>query len=94
MLSFEWDDAKAAANEAKHGVSFLAAARAFGDPHGIDAIDESMDYGEPRFSLVAFSGEMLLSVAYAERGEKIRIISARCATRRERANYDSENPQI
>ena len=94
MLSFEWDDAKAAANEAKHGVSFQAAVRAFSDPHGIDVIDETMDYGEIRFSLVAFSSEVLLSVAYTERGEKVRIISARRATRRERVNYDSENPKI
>jgi uncharacterized protein len=52
---FEWDDAKAAANYAKHGVSFGRARLAFSDPFGIGAYDDRDDYGEDRFTRVAWS---------------------------------------
>jgi uncharacterized protein len=76
-LEFEWDPRKAAANLAKHGVSFEEAATVFGDPR------HSSEEG--RFVLLGLSQDQrLLAVLYVERGETIRIISARRATRRER----------
>ena len=90
---FEWDDAKAEANFQKHGVEFQTAAKAFNDAYGIDEVDDSMSYGEPRFRLLARAGGHLLLVVYSERGETLRIISARQATRREHDRYFRENTQ-
>jgi len=95
MLSyqFEWDDAKAEANYQKHGVTFLTATKAFNDVYAIDEVDDGMRYDEQRFRLLARVGEVLLLVVYSERGETIRIISARQATRREHDRYFRENTQ-
>ena len=90
---FEWDDAKAEANFQKHGVDFLTATKAFRDAYGIDEVDDSLKYGEQRFRLLARVGEHLLLVVYSERGETIRNISARQATRREHDRYFRENTQ-
>lgn len=85
--TFEWDDAKAAANWAKHGVSFVAATRVFDDLFAVERSDDRFDYGEPRFIIVGRVGERLLTVAYTLRGERIRIISARYAEPREAREY-------
>jgi uncharacterized DUF497 family protein len=85
--NFEWDDTKAARNYTKHGVSFEEAKDVFNDPFAIDELDDRQIYGELRFSLVGMVGNRLLKVIYTERGERIRIISARKATKYERANY-------
>ena len=90
---FEWDDAKAEANFQKHGVEFQTATKAFNDAYCIDEVDDSMSYGEQRFRLLARVGGHLLLVVYSERGETIRIISARQATRREHDRYFRENTQ-
>lgn len=87
MLDFEWDDAKAAANLAKHGVGFLAACRVFDDVFAIDFEDRSMNYGEVRRIAIGMVKDQVLTVIYAERGSTIRIISARKATRQERRDY-------
>jgi uncharacterized DUF497 family protein len=76
MLDFEWDNAKAAANFRKHGVTFEQAAYAFRDSFGIEWVDESAEYGEERLILLGMSGGQILSVVYTERNECIRIISA------------------
>ena len=86
-MKFEWDDRKAAANLRKHGVDFDLAARAFGDPIAIEVIDDREDYGEERVALIGMAGEKLLKVVYPLRGNCIRIISARRATRHEREDY-------
>ena len=91
MLDFEWDDAKAAANFRKHGVTFEQAAFAFGDPFAVEWIDESAVYGEERVILLGMSGGQILSVVYTERGERLRIISARRATKHEKDNYYRQN---
>ena len=89
MLEFEWDLRKAAANLAKHGVSFEEAATVFGDPLGRIVTDPRHSVGEERFVLLGSSREKrLLAVMYADRGGVIRIISARKATRRERRDYE------
>jgi uncharacterized DUF497 family protein len=55
MLSFEWDDAKAASNLAKHRVSFIAACQVFNDPLAVDTLARSMDYGEIRRGLLPWA---------------------------------------
>lgn len=91
MLDFEWDDAKAAANFRKHGVTFEQAAYAFRDPFAVEWIDERAAYGEERVILLGMSGGQILSVLYTERGERLRIISARRATKHEKDNYYRQN---
>ena len=88
---FQWDDAKAGANIAHHGVTFEAARNVFEDPFALDWLDESEDYGEDRFAIIGVSEGRLLFVAYAMRGEAIRIISARLAEPFERRRYHEEN---
>jgi uncharacterized DUF497 family protein len=90
----EWDPNKAAENLRKHGVSFLTAMRVFGDRRAIHDIDDSMDYGEERCAVLGIAHRQILFVIYTERNEKIRIISARQATRREHDLYYRENSQI
>ena len=91
VLKFEWDPKKAAKNLAKHGVSFEDAATAFGDPLGRIEIDPRHSVGEERFVLLGRSrGQRFLAVMFAERGEAIRMISARLATRRERREYEEK----
>lgn len=88
---FQWDDDKAAVNRAKHGVTFEAAKRAFRDAFAIDWLDESEAYGEERFVTIGMVDGRLIVVAFAMRGEAIRIISARLAGRAERKLYHDEN---
>jgi uncharacterized DUF497 family protein len=85
---FEWDDAKAEANLRKHKISFRAACRVFEDPLALIKQDLSEDYGEDRFLAIGRVEGLLTCVAYTERGECIRIISARKANSNERRAYD------
>ena len=84
---FEWDEAKATANDAKHGVSFAFATQAFDDPFAIVRNDDTHDYGEDRFILIGLAQDVVLFVAYTEREDRIRLISARRATKREHDDY-------
>ena len=88
---FEWDDAKAAQNLAKHGVSFEAGRLAFDDAFAVAREDRRHDYGEERFILLGMVQERLLAVSYGVRGEQVRIISARFAEPQERRRYHEEN---
>jgi uncharacterized DUF497 family protein len=88
---FEWDDIKAAANLAKHGVSFAQARQAFDDPFAIDFVDDREDYGESRLILFGMVENRLLVVIHTLRGDKVRIISARQAERHEPRRYHEEN---
>lgn len=90
---FEWDDAKAAANLAKHKVSFEAASDAFSDIFAVEYEDDRIDYGEDRIVLLGMVGNRLLAVIYTLRCEAIRIISAREAEPHERRHYHEENSQ-
>ncbi|MGO9599330.1 MAG: BrnT family toxin [Isosphaeraceae bacterium] len=88
-MDFEWDDAKAEANERKHGVAFSEAMTVFADPISITAFDPLHSDREDRFLTMGTSIDgVLLVVSHVERGEVIRIISAREATRREREDYE------
>lgn len=91
MQEIEWDPAKAAANNRKHGVSFDQAALAFRDIFAVEWIDTRKCYGEERVILVGTSEGRKLTVVYTERGERIRIISARRATKDEQNRYYREN---
>jgi uncharacterized protein len=90
VLEFEWDDEKARANARKHGVAFERAKLAFADPFAIAALDDREDYGEERFILIGMADGPLLFVAFTERGDRKRIISARRATRHEQAIYERQ----
>jgi len=88
-LSFEWDAQKAQANERKHGVAFGDAATAFGDPFSVTIPDPDHSVDEARFVLLgATYRRTIVVVVHADRGENIRIISARRATRAERRAYE------
>jgi uncharacterized protein len=88
-VEFEWDGEKAARNLRKHKVSFDEAATVFGDLLSITAADPAHSSGERRYITVGLSSEgRLLMVAHADRGERIRIISARTLTASERKAYE------
>jgi uncharacterized DUF497 family protein len=88
-LRFEWHRPKAAANRAKHKVTFEEAKTVFGDPLGRITDDPRHSEGEERFALLGQSDRRrLLVVMFTERGETIHLISARKATRRERREYE------
>jgi uncharacterized DUF497 family protein len=91
-LEFEWDEAKAEANWRVHGVSFKLAQTAFDDAFSIERVDDREDYGEERFVMIGMAdNKVILTVTYTERGEIIRIISARGATAREKEDYFEQN---
>ena len=90
-LQFTWDPQKAASNLRKHKVGFPEAATAFADPRSLTIPDPDHSVGEERFVLIGQSERRrLVVVAHVERGDLIRIISARPATRRERKTYEEE----
>jgi uncharacterized DUF497 family protein len=90
MIEFEWNADKGAANAIKHGVSFADATNVFNDVFAVHVIDQSMDYGEERFIAIGLVSGIVLTVVYVERHDRIRIISARKATRHEQRVYGTE----
>ena len=85
-LEFEWDAGKAAANLAKQGVTLEEATTAFADPRSFSVPDPRHSHDEPRYAILGRSARgRLLAVFFTDRGPRTRIISAREATRRERA---------
>jgi uncharacterized DUF497 family protein len=88
---FDWDPAKAAQNEADHGVTFEMAKGVFKDPFALEWLDDREDYGEERYVIIGMVESRVLYVAYTMRGEVIRIISARGAEPHERRQYHEEN---
>jgi len=88
-LQFEWDSKKARANKRKHGITFEEASTIFSDPLSITIHDPVHSVGEDRFITVGTSATGRLIVAvHTERGDTIRIISARNATRNEKRQYE------
>jgi len=91
-LRVDWDPSKARANALKHGITFEEAETAFYDDYAIVAPDPDHSSGEERFLLIGLSGALrVLVVVHCETGSGnlIRLISARRATRSERAQYDA-----
>ena len=91
-VRFEWDPRKAAANLAKHGISFEEAETAFYDDYASILDDPDHSEEEERFLLLGMSAAIrVLLVVHGvhEAGAVIRLVSARKATRSERAQYDA-----
>jgi uncharacterized DUF497 family protein len=93
---FEWDPRKAQANADKHGVTFDEAVSVFLDSDALDGPDVEHSSAEARFRRLGMSADRrVLMVAYTVRrsadAETIRLISARRASRRERAAYHAKN---
>jgi uncharacterized DUF497 family protein len=89
--AFEWDQAKAAANSADHGVSFETARAVFKDPFAIERLDDRENYGEERFILIGMGEGAVLTIVYAQRAGRYRLISARRATKHEQDDYFAQN---
>ena len=88
-LTFEWDEKKAKRNVRKHKVSFEEASTVFADPLSLTIPDPLHSEEEDRFVTMGMSIKgRLLVVVHTERGDTIRIISARLATPRERRDYE------
>lgn len=90
-MNFEWDPIKEKLNEEKHGVSFHEAGTVFGDPLALTFDDPDHSSDEDRFLTMGQSrlGKKLI-VSHTERGDNIRIISARPLTRHERKIYEED----
>ncbi len=91
-MDFEWDPHKAESNLQKHSVSFTEAGTVFGDDLAITVPDPDHSDDEERFITVGWSNRRrLLMVSHTDRGDRIRIISARELTNAERKEYEEEN---
>ncbi len=89
MSTFEWNESKWRRNRIAHGVAFDEAVSAFADPLGRIVDDPRHSREEPRFALIAQSERgRILVVMFTERGDRIRVISARRATPTERRQYE------
>jgi hypothetical protein len=88
-MEFEWNPDKAILNLEKHGISFQEATTVFNDPLSVTFPDPDHSIGENRYVIIGISqfGQLLI-VAHPDRGEKVRIISARKATRQEQRFYE------
>jgi uncharacterized DUF497 family protein len=88
---YEWDPRKARTNLAKHGVPFAEVATVFDDPRAQTIRDAANSQSEDRFLTIGRAGSgRLLAVAHSYRGDRIRVISARPATQRERNRHDQD----
>ena len=88
-MDFEWDPEKALANESKNGVSFFEACEVFDDDYSSAVHDPDHSQDEERYLIFGVSkGGHYLVVSYTERGDRIRLISARKMTSRERRAYE------
>ena len=85
-MLFEWDEDKAAANLKKHGIDFRDAALVFNDKNRIEYYDAEHSSTEDRYYTIGMV-EKVLFVVYTERKNRIRLISARPANKRERSLY-------
>jgi len=90
---FEWDEEKAEMNRRQHGVTFSEAREVFRDPREVVFFDHDHSEDEPRYQCIGLSGRRLLFVVYTMRGEKIRIIHARKATKRMTRIYEEESSE-
>lgn len=89
-MDFEWDPEKETENVRKHGVSFHEAQSVFGDPLSLTVRDPEHSIDEERFIILGISGAArLVVVCHTDRSGRIRLISAREATRQEQNDYES-----
>ncbi len=85
---FEWDKDKNRTNLEKHGIAFEDVLSVFMDHEALTLQDRRKDYGEPRYVVLSPLEDVLLHVTFTVRGGRIRLISARRASRREKRDYD------
>jgi uncharacterized DUF497 family protein len=85
-VNYEWDKAKRLSNIRKHGIDFVDIPEVF-DGGTVIIEDTRFDYGEPRFIVIGILNGRVVVVAYTERQDTIRIISARKATVYEQINF-------
>ena len=91
-LLFEWDPEKAKSNARKHRVTFDEASSVFSDTLSLTILDPLHSEDEDRFVIIGMSDKpRLLVVSFTDRDERIRIISARVAGKRERRQYEEES---
>ena len=91
-LLFEWDPDKATHNKQKHNVTFDEAQTVFEDPLSVTVFDPLHSDDEDRFVIIGLSGKnRLVVVSFTDRDERLRIISARVASKRERNQYEEGN---
>ena len=91
-MKFQWDPKKATRNLARHGVSFKEASTVFGDPLASTIVDPDHSVEEVRFLTAGRSAQgRLVVVSHTDRGEEIRIISARPGTRGEKKRYEQDS---
>jgi len=90
-LTFEWDEKKADDSLRKHGVSFDEAKTVFNDPFSVTIYDPDHSSDEQRYIDIGLSSKgRLIVVSYSERSERIRIISSRGATKKEKGEYENK----
>lgn len=90
-MKFEWNSDKAAANEAKHGVTFDEAIEVFDDANAVTLFDTDHSIDEDRFMVIGLSSKRLLNVVYVERdADALRVISARKASVVEKRLYEKQ----
>ncbi len=88
-MKFEWNPEKARMNQHDHGVDFPEASTVFADPLSITYADPDHSFGETRYIIIGLSHrQRLLMVSHTDRPDRVRLISAREVTRRERRLYE------
>lgn len=85
-MKFEWDEEKNRINKLKHGIDFNIAIHVFDDENRIEIYDIEHSTDEDRYNTIGLVHDILF-VVYTERRDRLRIISARLATERERRLY-------
>ncbi|WP_203427736.1 BrnT family toxin [Rippkaea orientalis] len=90
-MEFEWDEQKRFSNLQKHGIDFVRACQIF-ENYTVDFEDNRYNYDEERFISIGETNGQILTVVYTYRGDVIRLISARKATKYEQTLYYSDNP--
>jgi uncharacterized protein len=89
-MEYEWDEAKAAANRQKHGIAFERIEK-FDWTTSLVVRDERFDYGEKRWLAIGKLGNRVFSLAFTLRGNRMRLISLRPASQKERKLYNEQN---
>ena len=89
-MRFEWDDNKAESNAMKHGITFEEAVTIFADPYLLFTEDSLHSAGEEReWAIGAAENGTIVVLVFTMRGDRVRVISARTATKRECQGYES-----
>jgi uncharacterized DUF497 family protein len=88
-VRFEWDEAKRRSNLRRHGIDFAEVVEVFAQ-NPVTVADDRYDYGERRYSTLALFRGRIVSIAHTETEHRIRLISARWASKHEEITYFKE----